>query len=136
FLKLAGGDKAKLVIIPTASAGADGDEADKVLAPWKALKPASAVVLHTRDRKTADDAKFLQPLREATGVWFGGGSQDRIADAYVGTGVERELHALLGRGGVVGGTSAGAAVLSRLMIVGGTREAKTARGFDLLPGAV
>jgi cyanophycinase len=136
FMKYAGGDKAKLVIIPTASATADKDDADKLLAPWKERKPASAVVLHTRDRKTADDAKFLEPLREATGVWFDGGSQERIADAYLGTGVEKELYALLKRGGVVGGTSAGAAVMSRLMIASGTKEAKEAKGFDLLPGVV
>jgi cyanophycinase len=136
FLKLAGGDKAKLVIIPTASGTADGADADKVLAPWKERKPASAVLLHTRDRKTADDTKFLEPLREATGVWFDGGSQNNITDAYLGTGVEKELYALLKRDGVIGGTSAGAAVMSRLMITGGTKEAKTARGFDLLPGVV
>jgi cyanophycinase len=136
FMKLAGGDKAKLVIIPTASASADKTDADKLLAPWKERKPASAVVLHTRDRKTADDAKFLEPLHEATGVWFDGGSQERIADAYLGTGVEKELYALLKRGGVIGGTSAGAAIMSRLMIAKGTKEGQEARGFDLLPGAV
>ncbi len=136
FLKFAGGDKAKFVIIPTASATADKADADKLRAAWTARKPASAVVLHTRDRKTADDPTFLAPLREATGVWFDGGSQDRIADAYLGTGVEKELHALLKRGGVIGGTSAGAAVMSRLMIASGTTEAKTATGFDLLPGSV
>jgi cyanophycinase len=136
FMKLAGGDKAKLVIIPTASAAADKADPDKELASWKELKPASVVLLHTRDRKTANDPKFLEPLKDASGVWFGGGDQLRIADAYLGTGVEKELHALLKRGGVIGGTSAGAAIMSRLMIVGGTKEAKTAQGFDFLPGAV
>ncbi len=136
FLELAGGEAARLVLIPTASATADTADAEQLLAPWKDRKPASVVVLHTRSRQTADDPKFVAPLREATGVWFGGGQQSRIADAYVGTAVERELHALLRRGGVLGGTSAGAAVMSRCMIAGGNPEAKVAQGFDFLPGAV
>lgn len=136
FLRLAGGEKAHLVIIPTAGERADKQSADKVLALWRARNVTSAVVLHTRDRKIADDPAFAAPLRKATGVWFDGGLQARIADAYVGTAVEKELHALLRRGGVVGGTSAGAAVMSRLMIASGNPEAKTGRGFDLLPGAV
>ena len=92
-MQLAGGEKAKLVVIPTASDTADKADAEKLLAPWKARKVASAAVLHTRDRKAADDPKFVEPLREGTGVWFGGGQQSRIAEAYVGTAVERELRA-------------------------------------------
>jgi cyanophycinase len=136
FMKFAGGEKAKLVIIPTTSATPDKDDAEKTLGAWKARKPASIFVLHARDRKTADDPKFLEPLREATGVWFAGELQERIADAYLSTSVEKELQALLKRGGVIGGTSTGAAVMSRLMIAGDTKEAKLAQGFDLLPGAV
>lgn len=136
FMELAGGEKARLVIIPTASETADQANADKLLAPWLSRKPASAVVLHTRSRQTADDATFVAPLRGATGVWFGGGQQSRIADAYVGTAVERELLALLKRGGVIGGTSAGAAVMSRVMIAGGNPGAHVATGLDLLPGSV
>jgi cyanophycinase len=135
FVELAGGPKARLVIVPTAGEAADRDGADQLLAPWKALQPASAVVLHTRSRHTADDPKFLAPLRAATGVWFGG-DQSRLAAAYVGTAFEKELQALLKRGGVIGGTSAGAAALSRLMIASGNPGARTAQGFDLLPGAV
>lgn len=136
FVQLAGGEKAHLVLIPTASERADQEPAEALLAPWKARKPASVVVLHTRSPKTAGTEAFLEPLRKATGVWFGGGSQSRIADAYLGTAMEKELEALLKRGGVIGGTSAGAAVMSRVMIAGGNPEAKTSRGFNLLPGTV
>ncbi len=136
FLTLAGGEKAHLVVIPTASESADNEPDEKHLAPWKERKLASAVVLHTRSRKTADGDEFVEPLRKATGVWFGGGSQARVADAYLGTAVEKELHALLKRDGVIGGTSAGAAVMSRVMIASGNPDAKVARGLDLLPGAV
>src|SRR5262245_39031705 len=78
-MKLAGGEKAHLVIIPTASPAADTQPAETYLARWQARKPASAVVLHTRSRQTADDPKFYAPLQKATGVWFGGGKQSRIA---------------------------------------------------------
>ncbi len=136
FLKLAGGNSARLVIVPTASAGADEEEAEKYLAPWRRGKPASLVLLHTRSRQRADSEAFSNPLREATGVWFGGGSQARISKAYLGTRVEKELYALLARGGVVGGTSAGAAIMSRVMISGGRAEAELGTGFNLLPGSV
>jgi cyanophycinase len=136
FMELAGGKGAKLVIIPTARFDADQVKQDEVVSQWKDRGPASVVALHTRSREISDQRAFVAPLAKATGVWFEGGSQDRIADAYVGTAVERELSALLKRGGVIGGTSAGAAIMSRVMIAGGNPEAKTMQGLDLLPGAV
>ncbi len=136
FVELAGGENAHLVIIPTADDRADKIPAEQIAAAWKDHKVASVVVLHTRSKETANDPAFCAPLRKATGVWFGGGLQERIADAYVGTAVEKELYALLRRGGVIGGTSAGAAVASRTMIASGNPEPKMGRGFDLLPGAI
>jgi len=53
FFKLAGKDKAKIVVIPTAIATAgDAKTDERVLEPWQELKPESVVVLHTRDRKS------------------------------------------------------------------------------------
>jgi cyanophycinase len=136
FVKLAGGEKAHLVIIPSASDAADKLPAEKLLAPWEARKVASVVLLHTRSKQTANDPKFHDPLRKATGVWFSGGLQARIAEAYAGTAVEKELHALLKRGGVIGGTSAGAAVMSKTMIASGNPDPVMGRGLDLLPGTI
>lgn len=137
FFAYAGKDKAKIVVIPSASASADeAAQADGFLKPWQELNPASVVIFHTRDRKTADDPKFVAPLAEATGVWFSGGDQARITAAYRGTLVETELKKLHARGGVIGGTSAGAAVMSDPMIAGGTDAAKVAPGFGFLPGFV
>src|SRR5206468_722813 len=73
---------------------------------------------------------------EATAVWMGGGDQSRLAAAYRGTAVERELKNVLRRGGVIGGSSAGAAVMSSIMITGGNPEAQVDTGFGLLPGFV
>ncbi|HEY8503884.1 MAG TPA: cyanophycinase [Gemmataceae bacterium] len=135
FVELAGGERARLVVIPTAGDGDfAGDAGASVLSPWKALKLESVELLHTRDRDEANAPEFVKALGEATGVWLGGGLQKRLADAYRGTAVERELRALLRRGGVIGGTSAGAAIMSDLMIESGNPDARTGPGLGLLPG--
>jgi cyanophycinase len=72
-------------------------------------------------------------LRQATGVWISGGDQSRLTALYGGTRVERELAKVLRRGGVVGGTSAGASVVSAVMMAG---EGKTGQGFGLLADAI
>jgi cyanophycinase len=136
FVKVAGGAKAKLVVIPTAGVTADGAEANKALDPWKKYNLASLTLLHTRDRKKADDADFAAPLTAATAVWLGGGDQSKLTEVYLGTKVARELQALLDRNGVIGGTSAGAAAMSDVMISGGQPMAKIAKGFGFLTHAV
>jgi cyanophycinase len=137
FVDLAGGPEARIVVIPTAHAVADRpNAAEVVLAPWKQFGVRSLTVFHTRSRAQADDDEFLRPLIEATGVWFGGGIQANLIAVYRGTAVEAQLAELLKRGGVIGGTSAGAAVMTRVMIASGRNEAKLAEGFDFLPGSV
>jgi cyanophycinase len=136
FVELAGGSKGRLVIIPTASARADRTGAARSYHLWKAQGLASVSVLHTRDASQANDPAFVRPLREATAVWLEGGDQERLANAYRGTAVERELRRLLARGGVIGGTSAGAAVMSTVMITGGNPQARVGTGFGLLPDVV
>ncbi|MBL8733009.1 MAG: cyanophycinase [Planctomycetes bacterium] len=139
FLELAGGsEKARIVLIPTASGSVDdADELEGVRRRWQHDHPGFRFeLLHTRDRAMADDEAFTAPLRAATGVWLGGGVQKNLADAYLGTRVERELQALLARGGVVGGTSAGTAIQTRTMIESGLQTPIVATGFDLVPGAI
>ncbi len=136
FLERAGGDEAHLVVIPTASRKPEKLDPETIRATWRVRGARSLAVLHTRSRKEANRESFVAPLKRATGVWLGGGVQSRLADAYVGTAVERELYALHARGGVIGGTSAGAAIQSRTMITGGNPDAKIGLGFDLLRGSV
>ena len=141
IVREAGGRRARIVVIPTAAESADADAADpakaeQYLAVWRSLNAADVKLLHTRSRETADSEAFVAPLKEATGIWFGGGQQSRLAEVYLGTAVEREIAAVLARGGVVGGTSAGAAIQSRLMIAGGNPVPQIASGFDLLPGTI
>jgi cyanophycinase len=135
FVALAGKENAKIVVIPTAIATAeDPKTVEDVLKPWADLKPASVVALHTRDPKTADDPAFVKPLTEATGVWLTHGHPDRLVNAYRGTLVEKELKKLQARGGVVGGTGAGASVLTDLVVLRTPEEESTAPGLGLLPG--
>lgn len=136
FLKLAGGDQGRIVLIPAASETADKDQEKLLLDTWAKRTKASVHLLPPRDRDKADDAEFVQPLRAATGVWFEGGDQGKLASAYLGTSVEKELHELLKRGGVIGGASAGASVMSKLIITGGTVVPQLGEGFGFLPGVV
>ncbi len=136
FLRLAGGPAARLVVIPTAAASVEEGDVAEVLKTWTTRGVTSVKLLHTRSREMADSPSFVAPLGEATAVWIGGGDQKRLADAYVGTSVERALGALLRRGGVIGGTSAGAAIMTRVMIAEGNPRARVTQGLDLLPGAV
>lgn len=138
FVELAGGPTAHLVLVPTAGGTVDDDQAqERLTASWRRDFPqATVTVLHTRDRAVADSAEFCAPLQRATGVWFGGGQQRRLADVYLDTRFERELAALCARGGVVGGTSAGTAIQTRTMIQEGRDPPVVARGFDLVPFAV
>lgn len=123
FVELAGGEKAKIVIVPTA---ASSDPKYRYDRSWSAryakdkLKVASAVVLHTHDRKEADTAEFVKSLKDATGVWFGGGRQWRLTKAYGGTKSEEEFHKVLARGGVIGGSSAGATIQGSFLARGDT----------------
>lgn len=134
FVELGGGKETRLVIIPTASSKPKPD--NELAATWKKLGVEKITVLHTTDREVADTEAFAAPLKEATAVWIGGGQQHRLAAAYEGTAVERELIALVARGGVVGGTSAGAAIQSHVMISGGNPDPTIKQGFDLVPDAI
>lgn len=123
FVELAGGEKAKIVIVPTA---ASSDPDYPYQRSWSAkyakekLKVVSAVILHTHDRKEADTEEFAKPLTEATGVWFGGGRQWRLTKAFGGTKTEKEFHKVLARGGVIGGSSAGATIQGSFLARGDT----------------
>lgn len=137
FVRLAGGRAARIVVIPTASAdAADPAKAESFLAPWRAYQPASLGIVHRDDAERTVETCAKQ-VAAATGVWLSGGDQTRLTDAYRGTAVQRELLLLFRRGGVVGGTSAGAAALSPVMIAGGRDDlVRNASGFGLLMGTV
>ncbi len=120
FLQLAGGPEAPIVVIPTAGGRESYDEYSSGLASWKAAGATNLSVLHTKDRAVANSDDFAKPIREARGVWFNGGRQWHLADAYMDTKVHEELWNLLERGGVIGGSSAGATIQGSYLARGDT----------------
>ena len=121
FLDLAGGPDAPIVLIPTAGGAESYDPSWRGADAFRTAGSTSLAILHTTDRDKADTAAFVEPLRRARGVWFGGGRQWRLADAYLNTKVHDELRGVLARGGVVGGSSAGATILGSYLVRGDTR---------------
>jgi len=122
FIELAGGPDAPIVYIPTAGGDEDYDAYCSCLDPWRANGATNLTVLHTYDRGVADSEAFVSPLRSARGVFFGGGRQWRLVDAYAGTRTETEIRRVLERGGVVGGSSAGASIQGSFLIRGDTES--------------
>jgi cyanophycinase len=122
FLEIAGGPEAPLVIIPTAGEGDVYDGFYSGAADFRKAGFKDITVLHTRDRNLANTDEFVAPIRKARAVWFPGGRQWRLADAYLDTRTELELHAVLDRGGVIGGTSAGATIQGSYLVRGDTRN--------------
>jgi len=118
FVALAGGPDSHFVLIPTATEAdrVDRKKEEQVFARRFGVK--NVTVLHTRDRALADTEAFVAPLKTARGVWFGGGRQWRLVDAYLGTRTQRELEAVLARGGVIGGSSAGATIQGSYLVRG------------------
>ena len=112
FVALAGGPGSEFVLIPTASEAEhlDLQQAGERWARQFGLDAARVKVLHTRDRTEADTEDFVAPLKTARGVWFGGGRQWRLVDSYLNTRTQAELERVLERGGVIGGSSAGATI--------------------------
>jgi cyanophycinase len=120
FVALAGGrGRAKIVVF--AQASADGlKSGEEKAAQLRELGAEARNVWVTRDEANTDSVAKL--LDNVTGVWFGGGDQSRLAKVLRKTKTEAAIHARYEAGAVVGGTSAGAAVMSEVMITGDERQ--------------
>lgn len=129
FIELAGGPGKYFVIVPTAGGNrkADGTpiryDEQKTVEPWLKRGLTHVRMLHAADPTVADTEAFVQPLREADAVWFNGGRQWNIVDSYANTLAYREFHNVLERGGVIGGSSAGATIQGDYLVRGDTSGA-------------
>ncbi|MBE7434166.1 MAG: cyanophycinase [Anaerolineales bacterium] len=115
FIKRAGGKKARIVILPQAS-GLKDTGAEYVRVFQKLGVKSRPVSLEFRERSKADDSRHIKVIREATGIFIAGGTQMRLAFIIGGTKLEVELHNAYKRGAIISGTSAGAAILSNVML--------------------
>ncbi|MEJ7593620.1 MAG: cyanophycinase [Planctomycetaceae bacterium] len=124
-----------LVVI--ADAASDLQEAAESTTKWLAGSGILNVVVI--DPSLAESERSLMTVAAidaASAVWICGGQQSRLATTFAGSGVEGALQRLLQRGGTVGGTSAGAAIMSRVMIASGNEQPEMSEGWDLLQGAI
>jgi cyanophycinase len=120
FIELAGGKDAFIVVIPTAAGGEIDIENIWFAKQLTEYGATNVTVLHTYDKQVADSEEFTLSLKEATGVWFGGGRQWRLVDAYKDTKTEKAFWGILNKGGVIGGTSAGATIQGSYLARGDT----------------
>jgi cyanophycinase len=124
FINKAGGLGANIVVVPTAGGNKNPDgtwkvyNEEQVVAGWKKRGVNNVHMLHTHDPKVADTEEFAKILRDANGVWFDGGRQWNIVDSYANTLTLKEFHKVLERGGVVGGSSAGATIQGDYLVRG------------------
>lgn len=149
FVELGGGVDGKFVIVPTAGGNFEGTgaarkargyEEAQIIGGWLKRGLKNVKMLHTHDPKVADTEDFARVLRDATAVWFNGGRQWNIVDSYAGTRTYREFHNVLERGGVIGGSSAGATIQGEYLVRGDTsgpdvvmtEEKNHQKGFEFL----
>ena len=115
----------KIIVFPMASGVPDevGPEQADQLRQYG----ARSVEYHILNRKQAMDSKNVALLDDIGGVFFSGGVQSRLIDVLKDTPILAKLHDFYQKGGLIGGTSAGAAVLSQIMITGDEKK-KTEEG--------
>lgn len=129
FTELAGGkEKARIVVITAASGDSAAFDQKDVEEVKKQTGITNVTLLHTNDLKEANSEKFIAPLKAATGVYFVGGRQWRIADSYLNTLTHQAFQDVLHRGGVIAGSSAGASIQGSFLWRGDTKGAETLVG--------
>lgn len=118
FIEAAGGPDALIIDVPNAG-GADSYGQDAAgTRGWKSAGAKNVYVLFTKDRKIADSDSFVAVIKKAGGIWFEGGRQYHLVEDYGGTKTEAAFREVLARGGVVGGSSAGASILGDFLVRG------------------
>jgi cyanophycinase len=142
FVRLAGGATARILVIPVASR-TPLQTAGRYVDAFDALGADEVRVLEIANRAEANGPEVLEAIEEATAVFFTGGDQVRVTSLLGGTEVDEALHRRVREGMALGGTSAGAAMMSSTMIVGGIPETtlrigmvKLGPGMEFLHGVI
>jgi cyanophycinase len=128
-IELAGGrDKARFVVVTNASGEGEDFHSAAIDTLVNRLGAANVSRLHLKNIREANDEHNLEALRRATGIYFTGGRQWRIAEVYLNTLVHQEFLNLLARGGVIAGSSAGASIQGSFLWRGDTKTANVLIG--------
>lgn len=142
FVRLAGGRKSRIVIIPTASSVPD-EVVDVYSTVFSRLGAPQIDSVDPSDRAHSSDADLQQLVDGATGVFLSGGNQLKLSQMIVGTPLGAAILRAYERGAVIAGTSAGASIMSQFMISMGDegvtprqRSSQLTAGLGLLPGVI
>lgn len=142
FVLEAGARRARIVVMATASA-LGPEVVDLYRTVFTKLGAADVLSLRPESRAEAEDEAAARLVAESTAVFMTGGNQLKLAAVIGNTKVGRAIHELYERGGVVGGTSAGASIVSEHMIAFGAegttpkqRMGQLSAGLGLLPGVI
>jgi cyanophycinase len=142
FVRRAGGTKARIVIM-TAATELPREVGENYIRVFERLGAEHVRIVDTETREDASSSTALKAIEEATGVFFTGGDQSRITGIIKDTELDAAIHRRFAEGVIVGGTSAGAAVMPDVMIVEGDSETnprinivELGPGMGYLPGVV
>ena len=128
FVRVSGGEDADIVVIPTASRMHETGPRYEQL--FRDIGAARVTAMDFDTRRDCQERGRLERLEEATGIFFTGGNQLRLTTLLGGTPVAKVIRARNARGVTVGGTSAGASILSEHMIAAGDE------GSTIIAGSV
>ena len=128
IIEISGGLQVPIVIIPTADGRETYDQDFGEAGMLRKMGATNVTVLHTNDRNVANTREFVKPLEEARLVWFSGGRQWRLVDAYKNTLTEKMLWKVLENGGTIGGSSAGATIQGSFLARGDTKNNQVMMG--------
>ena len=109
FVEFAGGKEAVIAVLPISMPDPLPPK-DGAAELFRKLGAKEVHVLAGRTPAAVETPEVWDVLDRATGLWFGGGRQWRFVDAYEATESLKKMHGVLQRGGVVGGSSAGATI--------------------------
>ncbi|MFT6094039.1 MAG: cyanophycinase [Pseudohongiellaceae bacterium] len=133
FVGLCGGEKARITVIPTASALED--TGDNYIRIFNDLGVKEVISLPIVEREDAQSEQHLAELEQSTGIFITGGNQLRLSTILGGTPISKAIRRLNAHGIHVAGTSAGAAIMPEHMISGGESGGTPKQGaVSLSPG--
>ena len=121
FLRCAGGTKAHIVIM-TAATSLPGEVGDNYIRVFERLGAEDVRVVDTQTPDDANNPEYLEAIEQATGIFFTGGDQARIISCLKDTKLDAAMHKRYAEGIIIGGTSAGAAMMPDMMIIEGDSE--------------
>jgi cyanophycinase len=124
FVELAGGKRARIAVVPTASEE-PAEMGERYIKVFTKLGASSVDVVDIKERPDANAPATLELLGSASGIFITGGAQDRLVELLVGTLAMECIRNRNADGVAVAGTSAGASIVAAHVMLGGTGLAGT-----------